>query len=279
MKKFLRSSLRIFTAVALGGLGILASCQSKFIYFPRPYHPGTVAAWQQQYKGEIIDYQTSQGKQQAYFQRKVRQEGPPKRIWIVGAGNGTLALDLADWFWKNGGVDDAFLMIDYPGYGACEGAPMPGRIKDNVLAAVPAMEKKLGFTHDQIQPRYRIFGHSLGCAAMLGSAKELGIHRGVLISPFTSTMAMTKQVLGVNLGFLLWHRFDNAARLKELDGTDSKFIVFHGKNDEVIPAEMSRELKTKLPALIELHEVDHGLHNNLLDLAEDQIVRAMKELN
>ena len=270
--------MRIVTGVIIGSLTLLTACQSRFIYFPRPYAAGDVETWKQKYHGEIISYETSAGRQQAYLQRKVRQQGPPERFWLVAGGNAALALDLADWLWENGDSRDAFLLIDFPGYGQCEGSPNPFRIHENMLAAVPAAIQKMGFPPAEIQPRMRIFAHSLGCAGTLLAAREFGIRRGILLSPFTSTMDMTRQVLGVNLGWLLWHRFDNKARLHELAGTDARFIVFHGTTDEVIPISMSREMKAEMPDLIDLREVPEGFHNDLFEVAEKAITSAMAEL-
>ena len=278
LRKFLRKLMRIVTGVIIGSLTLLTACQSRFIYFPRPYAAGDVETWKQKYHGEIISYETSAGRQQAYLQRKVRQQGPPERFWLVAGGNAALALDLADWLWENGDSRDAFLLIDFPGYGQCEGSPNPSRIHENMLAAVPAAIQKMGFSPAEIQPRMRIFAHSLGCAGTLLAAREFGIRRGILLSPFTSTMDMTRQVLGVNLGWLLWHRFDNKARLHELAGTDARFIVFHGTTDEVIPISMSREMKAEMPDLINLREVPEGFHNDLFEVAEKAIASAMAEL-
>lgn len=278
MKKTLTSLFRICSAVVIGSLLLLTGCQSRFIYFPRAYGDKDVPSWQTKYRGEIIEYKTESGTQRAYLQRQVRQEGPPNRLWIVGAGNGSLALDLAEFLWEYGDPRDAFLLIDYPGYGACEGSPSPSKIKANVLAALPAALAHLKLSTQEMQPRLRLLGHSLGCAAMLQGAKELGIQRGVLISPFTSTMDMTKQVVGVNLGFLVYHRFDNLERLKELKSPQAKFIVIHGTDDEVIPVEMSRELKSQLPELIQLVEIQNGYHNDLFDRNAKEIAASLKAL-
>lgn len=278
LRTILRKLLRIVSGVVIGSLALLTGCQSRFIYFPRPYASGEIEQWQRKYHGEIIAYETSAGRQQAYLQRKVHQQGPPERFWLVAGGNAALSLDLADWLWENGDSRDAFLMIDLPGYGQCEGSPNPSRIHESMLAAVPAAIQKMGFSPAEIQPRMRIFAHSLGCAGTLLAAREFGIRRGILIAPFTSTMDMTRQVFGVNLGFLLWHRFANKARLHELAGPDAKFIVFHGTTDEVIPVAMSREIKQEMPDLIDLREIPDGFHNDLFDAAERAMSAAMAEL-
>lgn len=262
----------------VGGLALLTGCQSKLLYFPRPYADGDVKAWEKKSQGQILDYQTSKGRQQAYLQRRVREQGAPDRLWIVCGGNGALALEFSDWVSEYGDPRDAFLMIDYPGYGACEGSATPSAIKDNVLGAVAAASKAMGISQEAMQGKMRIFAHSLGCAATLQGARELGINRGVLISPFTSTMDMTKAMFKVPLGWIVYHRFDNKERLAELQGAGAKFVVLHGTEDEVIPVAMSRELKATFPDMVELKELPRGRHNDLFMVADDAIAAAMKQV-
>jgi uncharacterized protein len=267
---------RILCLGLLGCLTLLTCCQSKLIYFPRPYGGNQVAAWQQETQGQVVRYETSSGPQTAFLQRKVRQAGLPERLWIVGAGNGSLALDLADWFWKFGDARDAFLLVDYPGYGQCAGSPSPHKIKANFQAALPAAATLLGHSVSDLQPRLRLFGHSLGCAAVLTSAKELGIQRGVLVAPFTSTMDMANHVTRLPVGFLVWHRFDNLARLKEFTSPETKFMIVHGDQDEVIPVRMGREIHQALPQQTRLEEIPGGRHNDLFSVAAPALIRAME---
>lgn len=278
MKKIFLKLLRIFGGVLVGTLALLTGCQSKLLYHPRPHGEGDVKAWEKKSQGQIIDYQTSKGRQQAYLQRRVREQGAPDRLWIVCGGNAALALDYAEWLNEYGNAGDAFLMIDYPGYGACEGSATPSAIKDNVLGAVAAACKSMGYSQEAMRGKMRLFANSLGCAAALHGAKELGINRGVLISPFTSTMDMTKAVFKVNLGWIVYHRFDNKARLAEVQGAGAKFVVLHGTEDEVIPVDMSRELKAMFPDMVELKEIPRGRHNDLFMLAADAIAASMKQV-
>ncbi|NJR41407.1 MAG: hypothetical protein HC767_00865 [Akkermansiaceae bacterium] len=48
------------------------------------------------------------------------------------------------------------------------------------------------------------------------AAREFKIQQGVLLTPFTSTMDMGRHMTGLPIGSLVWHRFDNGARLDEL---------------------------------------------------------------
>ncbi|WP_367873935.1 alpha/beta hydrolase [Luteolibacter sp. Populi] len=259
----------------LGCLLLLASCQSKLIYFPRPYGADHVADWDAEPGTKVIDYETEQGKQQAYLLSKTDK---PERLWLVCGGNGTLALEWSDWLREHGPANDAWLLMDIPGYGACEGKPSPGTIRNSLKAVVPAGMGALGWSLPADQGKLRFFGHSLGAAVTLMGAKEFDIRRGVMLTPFTSSMDMTKAMFGVNLGFIVWHRFNNLERLDEMakKGNAAVFIL-HGADDEAIPVWMSRELAEKVPSVVHYTEIPKGRHNTLQDMAAEEIRAAMEK--
>ena len=262
--------------IACVPLAFLVGCQSKLIYFPRPYAAGTAAGWQLDTQGKQIDFQTSQGKQRAFLQGNLKS---PRNLWIVCGGNGTVALDWSKWLVANAPTEDAWLLVDFPGYGDCEGSPTPGRIRDSLNKAVPLEFHELGWPEHPDARRLRFFGHSLGGAACLIAASEFKIQRGVLIAPFTSTMDMTRQVLGVPVGFLVWHRFDNSARLKDLaDRGPGEVIILHGDDDEVIPVTMSRTLADQQKQIVHLREISGGRHNDIQEKNADAVSAALKEI-
>lgn len=73
-----------------------------------------------------------------------------------------MALDWSTWIEKHAPQEDAWLLVDFPGYGDCEGAPSPGRIQESMRAAVPIASEKIGWLRDPDPKRLRFFGHSLG---------------------------------------------------------------------------------------------------------------------
>lgn len=259
------ASLMLFTPLVLVG------CQSSLIYFPRPYPPETQGTWVKETGGRIIDYRTSQGAQRAFLQGNLRS---PRNLWVACGGNGSLALDWADWLALHGPAEDAFLLVDFPGYGDCEGAPNPARIRESFRTLAPLAWQELGEAPDP--GRLRFFGHSLGAAACLIAASELGIRRGVLLAPFTSTMEMSREVTGLPLGFLVTHRFDNRARLRELAGNGGRVIIVHGTSDEVIPFRMARQLAADQPAHVELVGISGGRHNTIPETDPETLAEALK---
>jgi pimeloyl-ACP methyl ester carboxylesterase len=255
-----------------------AACQSSLIYFPRPYAAGHVQRWQQLTKGEVLAYETSAGKQQAYLFQPDPQH-KPERLWLVCAGNGSVA---TDWtvFCNNGAPrEDAYLLIDYPGYGANEGSPGPRKIGESISKALDLARKRLDWDEAELRERGRFFGHSLGAASALIGAEQAGFSRGGLLAPFTSTMEMTKEVLGVNLGLIVWHRFDNVARLESITCAPMANVeIFHGMADPVIPSRMSQQLQGIAPDKIELHLVPSGGHNDLQEIKQREIIEAMRRV-
>ena len=275
-KSILFRVIRTLLIIACIPLLFLAGCQSKLIYFPRPYAAGITAEWQKRTSGKVLDFQTSQGKQRAFLQGNLKSA---RNLWIVCGGNGTIALDWSEWLETNAPREDAWLLVDFPGYGDCQGAPTPGRIRDSMDKVVPLACRELGWSEHPDPKRLRFFGHSLGGAACLIGASEFKIQRGVLIAPFTSTMDMTRLVIGVPLGFLVWHRFDNSARLEELAKRGpGKLIILHGTADGAIPVTMSRTLTAQQKSIVRLVEIPGGNHNDIQEKNADAVAAALREI-
>ncbi len=257
-------------------LALLAGCQSKVIYFPRPYELGVTDDWRQKTSGVPINFTTSQGKQRAFLQGKLTA---PRNLWVVIGGNASVALDWSDWIAAHAPSDDAWLLVDFPGYGDCEGKPNPDRMRESLRAVVPMAAHAVGLSTTTDKSRLRFFVHSLGAAASLIAANELGIQRGVLLAPFTSTMEMSREITGMPLGFLVTHRFDNEARLAEIIARGSaEVIIIHGTDDEVIPVEMSRELARGGETSVRLIEIPGARHNRIPDSHTDVLASALHDV-
>ena len=276
----LRRCLRVVISLALmvgAPFVFIVGCQSKLLYFPRPYAAGVTNEWREKTAGRPVDFKTSQGRQRAFLQGNLKS---PRNLWIVCGGNGTVALDWSDWIAKHAPAEDAWLLVDFPGYGDCEGKPSPGHIRESLRAVVPMAADSVGLTDKPDASRLRFFGHSLGAAASLIAATEFDIRRGVLLSPFTSTMEMSRVVTGLPLGLLVTHRFDNVARLDELiKQGPAKVIILHGTDDEVIPVEMSRKLANGRHNAVRLIEIQGARHNDIAQSHPEQLVNALDTIS
>jgi pimeloyl-ACP methyl ester carboxylesterase len=276
----LRRWLRVLVLLALiAGVpfAFIAGCQSKLLYYPRPYAAGTTDEWRQKTAGRPVDFTTSQGRQRAFLQGNLKS---PRNLWIVCGGNGTVALDWSDWLASHAPAEDAWLLVDFPGYGDCEGKPSPGHIRESLRAVVPLAAESVGLSAKPDASRLRFFGHSLGAAASLIAATEFEIRQGVLLSPFTSTMEMGRLVTGLPVGFLVTHRFDNEARLDEIIARGpARIVILHGTDDEVIPVEMSRKLARGREKTVSLIEVQGAYHNDVVAQNHSgQLIRALREI-
>ena len=278
LTRLLRCCLRWLKLGCIGvtlGLALLTGCQSRLIYFPRAYPAGQADKWTAVAHGKVLDFTTAQGRQRAFLQGN---RDHPRNLWLVCGGNGSLALDWSAWLSVHAPREDAWLLVDFPGYGECQGAPSPASIRDTFKHVVPLAMQECGWSAAADSSRLRIFGHSLGAAACLIAAADHQIQCGVLLAPFTSTMDMSREVTGLPLGFLVWHRFDNSARLADLAAHGpGRIVVLHGTRDEVIPVAMSRQLAQRFPSLVELREIKDAHHNTLQDTDTSALAHALRE--
>jgi pimeloyl-ACP methyl ester carboxylesterase len=271
---------RIAGGVSCGVAVLLFGCQSRLMYFPRPYGSKEVGAFMRA-GGQKLEYETSCGRQVAFYlapREPAAADAIPNRVWMVCGGNGSLGLDwwptVSEW---NPAI--GWLFLDYPGYGSCEGSPNPERIRESALAAIAALASHIGITTDELAPRLGVLGHSLGSAAALLVAEAMPVRRIVLIAPFTSMTDMARIVVGRPLCWLNRHRYDNHACLATVADRARPVHIFHGTSDEVIPFAMGRELAARHPELAIFHEVRGASHMTVIDQAQSEISAVIDELS
>ena len=270
-----RRALRCALLGVGGFLVLLTGCQSKFIYFPAAYEKGERESFLSS-GGIRLDYTTGEGAQSAWL-IPPKNGRPVERFWIVCGGNAARALDYDDLCRSLAFSSDAFLLVDYPGFGDCAGSARPSRIRESLLTVIPLAVEKVKMDIAELPARGCVFGQSLGCAAALMAVEEFKLRRAVLCSPFTSMMDMTRARFHVPLGFLVWHRFDNRAGLTALQSNGGRAWILHGDSDTIIPTEMSRTLAREFPSVVTLREVPGADHNDLLPMALPLITAAMTE--
>ena len=272
MKYYLRRTLIITGRWLLLLALLLTCCQSKLIYHPRGYDRDYIL----QQGAEPLNYTTGQGAQMAWMLHA--ENAQPPRVWLVFSGNGTCALDMVPYFRSAHPVrEDLIVLMDYPGYGQCQGRPTPDNIRESVRALVPAVAAQLKTTRAELSPRLRVFGHSLGCAAALMAMNEHGIRRGALVAPFTSMLDMAQGTVGWPLCYVLHHRFDNVESLRALKTRSGvRLEVVHGTEDEVIPFAQGVALAKAFPEIISFRPAQGGFHNRVLNSHEAQIMDALE---
>lgn len=242
--------------------------QSAMIYLPRRYEPEEL---QGRPRLTQIPFTTDQGSQTAFYVAPATQ-GPPTVVWMFCAGNADRAISWANFGATLPDPTHAALLVDYPGYGACEGTPTPATILANTRAAVAALAQHLDLP--DLKARMAVYGHSLGAAAVLQYAAVEGAQRVVLIAPFTTMMAMARRKVGWPLCLLLRHPFDNEACVRVLRERGTPVLVVHGSNDQVIPVAMGRRLADLAGGtFIEVPGADHV---EIADEAETEVYAFMR---
>ena len=244
------------------------------MYMPRTYQPAELMMVEKGDHGRQVRVQTSQGTQVAFYvPPKEARRAAPAFLWVVCGGNGSLSLDytpnVTSWDRRFG-----FIFLDYPGYGLCQGDPTPAHVQESCRAIITQVWRDLGWQNEEARTRTGVFGHSLGCAAGLIAAEEMGLTRVILCAPFTTMTDMARSVVGWPLCFLNRHTYNNVARLEALQAMHADVRAFHGGDDEVIPIAMSRALAQRFPQTFHLTEFPHSHHTEIVYDARESISRA-----
>ena len=251
----------------------LEPIERSALYFPRPYEGGEIAAFLAR-GGTRVDFRTGQGQQTAWLVWPGKP-APPKRLWVVCGGNAARAIDMEQVRQLVGRPRDAFVFVDYPGYGACQGLPGPDSVRENVVGSVRSAAQRVGLDVDRHPGSVIAFGHSLGCAAALMAVHEFHLRSAILCAPFTSTREMSELRFGIPAkGAPFAHQFDNRPPLAEMNANGGRAFVFHGSADEVIPLQMSRTLAAEDPAAVRLTVVAGAGHNDVLSVAQKRLAAA-----
>src|SRR5438094_2457414 len=272
-----RAVVRALVVIGLGFLGLVALIyfkQHSLVYHPRPYDPDYARALRP--NGEEISYLLPFGKQTAFYIPARNNGRLPSRLWIAFCGNGSLALDWTTILAGYPNSNDAFLLVDYPGYGQCQGYATIASTRVSSDAALNALAKRLALSEEQMESRLCTTGHSLGSAVAIDFAARHRVQRGVAISPFT-TLREEAARIGGPLSRLLIENYDNRSGIAEIRkcNPEAKIAIFHGTKDEVIPVRVGRELAQK-SSFIDFFPVAGADHVSVLSEAHDKIVRWMK---
>ena len=259
------------SAAALGLILALVSLiyfrQHSMIYHPRPYDATYPPALPP--NGVEIAYALPAGKQTAYY--IPAREQWPKRIWVAFCGNGSLALDWTTILAGYPNNGDAFLLVDYPGYGKNAGYATIDSTRAGAEAALQALADRLRVPEERLA--LCTIGHSLGAAVALDFAAHHRVQRILTISPFTTLREEAATVVGHALSRLLLENYDNRETLAEIAKRNpgARIAIFHGVNDSVIPFALGRELAQEFPS-VEFFPINGAGHVSVLTRAHDKII-------
>jgi pimeloyl-ACP methyl ester carboxylesterase len=257
----------LFAALLLVGLvSLVVLFQDRFIYFPLRY--STARLEEARTVGvQEVRFRTSQGNQAAFFWRNEDSDTAPQNVWLLFGGNGDVALGWIGMVRAFPGTRTGYLLVDYPGYGICEGRPNPQTILENSERALQTLLEKKGWKLGAVT--LCVLGHSLGGAAALQFAAKNAVGKILVVSTFTAMGDMVRAQIRIPLGRLLRHRFDNVASLKEILSQNKvpEIYILHGQADEIIPPKMGRALAQLDPSRIKFAEIPGAGHNDIIQMA------------
>mmetsp|Transcript_98392 Transcript_98392/g.219714 ORF Transcript_98392/g.219714 Transcript_98392/m.219714 type:complete len:391 (-) Transcript_98392:173-1345(-) len=243
---------------------------------------------------------------QRFFLVRPEERQPPlgdstnseQPLWAFFGGNAMVATDWLPFCWdlltsaQEGSPAmqrPAFLLMDYPGYGANPGDPSPRSILAGQLAALRAA---LGRLPGSSPRELHLLGHSLGAAA----AAQLAVHlhgddgeaaRGIdcsplaaayrpgrllLSAPFVSIDGMAQAIFGkiVFPSWLLWlllnQHWSNNVWVPQASGAGWRVSIILGSKDEIVPTWMGRFLRdavTNRGSHCPFVEIGDAGHNDL----------------
>ncbi|PYK66344.1 MAG: hypothetical protein DME45_12790 [Verrucomicrobia bacterium] len=275
--RFTHILIRGLAAVCLSFFALVAVIylkQHSMVYHPRLYDESYVQALPP--GGEEISYTMPFGKQTAFYVPARNDGRLPTRLWVAFCGNGSLALDWTTILAGYPNSNDAFLLVDYPGYGKCQGYASIASTRASSDAALNTLAKRLGLSREELEPRLCTIGHSLGSAVAIDFAGRHRVQRVVAISTFTTLREEAAGIIGGPLSHLLIESYDNRSGITEIRkrNPEAKIAIFHGTDDEVIPVRMGRELTQRFP-FIDFFPVEGADHVGVLSDAHDKIIRWM----
>ena len=251
----------------LVALSILYFRQHSMVYHPRPYDDSYAYAFPA--NGVEINYTVATAKYCAYYIPATKPI--PKRLWVAFCGNGSLALDWTTILREYPASGDAFLLIDYPGYGKNGGYATIASTHASADAALKTLMERLQTDEDHLI--LCAIGHSLGAAVALDFATQHRVQKVVLIAPFTTLREEAATILGGWIARLLIESYDNRSNLAEVrkHNPDAGIAIFHGTRDEVIPVRMGRELAREF-SFVEFFAIEDANHVSVLNHAHDKII-------
>jgi len=259
-----------FSVFLLIALTILYFRQHSLVYHPRPYDESYVYSLPAD--GVEINYTVANAKYAAFYVPGI--DPKPKRLWVAFCGNGSLALDWTTILKEYPPNRDAFLLIDYPGYGKNGGYATIASTRLAADAALKTLLARLQISEDQL-PLCTI-GHSLGASVALDFATDHRVQLIVLIAPFTTLREEAASIFGGWVARLLIESYDNRKNLAEAikRSPEVRVAIFHGTDDQVIPVRMGRELAHQFP-LVDFFPVKGADHVSVLNHAHDEIINWM----
>lgn len=179
-----------------------------------------------------------------------------KGLVIFYHGNAAGILHMAEIhsFYNDQGYD--FLIYDYRGFGKSE-----GRYKNE-----EQMVSDAKIVYNYIKPDYDekdivLIGYSLGTGVAARIAAEYSPGTLILVAPYYSLNSLALRKFPFIPRFLFKYPFKTN---EQLPLVKARILIFHGKDDMVIPSSNSEKLYKMFPKRIEMTLIENCDHNDVI---------------
>lgn len=274
--KMIRIIIFSFIGFNLLYTAIIFFYQRRMIYYPKKYPKNYNILLPK--KALTLQFMTNDGAQTCfYLPPDNNPDKPPDKLWVLFNGNASLALDWLDYFSDFHDARIGMLLIEYPGYGVCEGSPSLNGISANSEEALIALANRLNAKTDDLERDMNVLGFSLGTAAGLQFAAKHNVRLIILAAPFTSMLDMARLSVGKLLSHLLVDRYDNRTRINELIARKNPphIFIFHGDKDNVVPFVMGKELAELSADKITFKAIHDADHATVFDIVKKDVIDIM----
>lgn len=217
--------------IVIGFAGISAVLylfQSKMIFFPQKLVPECSDSFQDREISLKIRGVSLHG----WFINK--PVSPDRPLIIYYGGNAEeVSCNLADL----GRIDtDAFLFMNYRGYGKSQGSPGEPDLLSDALAIYDEITTRHGISSDCVV----LMGRSLGTGVATYVASQRPVAGVILVTPFDSLVNVAKKHYPVfPVALLLRHRFDSLSLAPSIT---APMLALVASRDEIIPERCSMNL-------------------------------------
>ncbi|MDQ6654413.1 MAG: hypothetical protein M3Y80_01180, partial [Verrucomicrobiota bacterium] len=148
--------LLVLAVVVLVPGALLFFWQHALIYHPRAYPSGFERMLPA--RARQLAYTTAAGRQLAFYLPARSGAALPERLWVGFTGNASVALDWLYFTERDPDESDAFLLIDYPGYGGSAGVANIASTRASAEEALLTLARELQIPPAELDPRLCAFG-------------------------------------------------------------------------------------------------------------------------
>jgi uncharacterized protein len=225
----IRTILNVLLALLIGFPVLVYLLQDRLIFFPQPLDAAQRADRAKRYPAVREIFLTS-------------PEGTPLHAWHVpAAAQAPLVIyfggnaEEVSWMLEEAtrrAPSVAWLLVDYRGYGASQGAPSETTMNADALAWYARAAT--------LSNRIFVLGRSLGSGVAVRLASRRPVAGVVLVAPFDSLVSVGQRHYPyLPVRWMLKHRFDSIALAPDIG---APLLCLTAMQDEVVPPEHARRL-------------------------------------